>query len=324
MNSETEFSNRLISLMGRDAARQLLEKEANSSKPNLTKSPYQIQYWNDPIAWAYDFLVWPTPKNRLTAYQEEILNSIPEKKRVCVRGPHGLGKTALASLGLLWFACTRDGLDWKVLTTASAWRQLIVYLWPEVHKWSRRIRWAKLKRAQFNQRTELMTTALKLSTGEATAVASDNFEFIEGAHADYMLWILDEGKAIPDRTWDAVEGAFAGAGTDTAVEAYALAISTPGEPVGRFYDIHMQKMGLEDWHPRHVTLKEAIKSKRISKEWAAQRKAQWGENSVLYQNRVLGEFGNSESDGVIPYAWLTQAMERYPDKLPDLPDLGIV
>jgi hypothetical protein len=55
--------------------------------------------------------------------------------RVAARGPHGLGKTTLASWVVIWFALTRDGDDWKVITTASAWRQLEKFLWPEIHKW---------------------------------------------------------------------------------------------------------------------------------------------------------------------------------------------
>ena len=41
------------------------------------------------------------------------------------------------AVSLLHFASTRDalGLDWKCPTTAGAWRQLIQFLWPEVHKW---------------------------------------------------------------------------------------------------------------------------------------------------------------------------------------------
>ena len=35
-------------------------------------------------------------------------------------------------------------MDWKVVTTASLWRQLSKNLWPEVHKWSRQIDWTKL------------------------------------------------------------------------------------------------------------------------------------------------------------------------------------
>jgi hypothetical protein len=234
-----------------------------------------------------------------------------------VRGPHGLGKTALAAITILWFALTREaqGADWKCPTTASAWRQLTKYLWPEIHKWAKRLRWERIGfRGAFNETRELLSLSLKLSFGEAFAVASDNPELIEGAHADSILYVFDESKAIPAATFDAAEGAFSNAGADTANEAFALSISTPGEPVGRFYDIQKRKAGYEDWNVRAVTLEETIAAGRVSREWADQRKVQWGDQSATYLNRVRGEFASSDEDGVIPLSWIEAANQRWLDK----------
>lgn len=266
---------------------------------------FKKRYFSDWVAFAHDCINWPDNKG-LTFYQEEIISSLQEKKRASARGPHGLGKTTLASVVLLAFALTRDGLDWKAPTTASAWRQLTKYLWPEIHKWSRRLKWDKIGREPFNTRLEMQSLNLKLRTGEAFAVASDTPELIEGAHADHLLYIFDESKAIPDAVFDAAEGAFSGVG-----ETYALAISTPGEPIGRFYDIHRHKPGYEDWWTKQVTLQDAIKAGRISQEWAEQRKRQWGESSAVYQNRVAGEFAANDEDSVIPLSWIEAANQRW-------------
>jgi len=160
-------------------------------------------------------------------------------------------------------------------------------------------------------------------TCEAFAVASNNADLIEGAHAKRIVYIYDEAKAIPTATWNATEGAFASAGEDTDAEAFALAISTPGEPVGRFYDIHARKPGYEDWWVRHVTLDEAIEAGRISREWADQRRKQWGQDSAIYQNRVLGEFASSDEDCIIPLWWVEAAVNRWREWMdsgaPELP-----
>lgn len=275
-----------------------------------TKPPgtaFQSTYRNNYVGFVHDCIAWKDGEGP-TQYQDEILEALPAKKRVAVRGPHGLGKTGLASWIVLCFALTRDKEDWKCPTTASAWRQLTKYLWPEIHKWSRRLRWDKIGRSPFDLRTELLQINLKLETGEAFAVASDNHALIEGAHADSLLYLFDEAKAIPFETFDAAEGAFSGG---ESTEAFALAISTPGEPNGRFYDIHSRKPGYEDWWVRHVSLDEAINAGRISREWAEQRRRQWGEQSAIYQNRVLGEFCASDEDGVIPLAWIEAANERW-------------
>jgi hypothetical protein len=130
-----------------------------------------------------------------------------------------------------------------------------------------------------------------------------------------LLYVFDEAKAIPSATWDAAEGAFSGASEESGLEAKALAISTPGEPAGRFYDIHSRRAGLEDWTALHVTLADAVAAGRISQKWADQRKALWGENSQLYQIRVLGEFSSHSADGVIPLAWIEKANERWQEWL---------
>jgi len=266
---------------------------------------FKAKYRDDPVGFARDCVAWEDGEG-LTEYQNRILASVPESGRVAVRGPHGLGKTAIAALLVLWFALTRDGQDWKILTTASAWRQLSIYLWPEIEKWSGRLRWPEIGRRAFSKRHELQTLALKLKTGEAFAVASDDPGLVEGAHADHVLLIVDEGKSVPPEMFDALEGLLAGDG-----EVMALAISTPGVPVGRFFDIHRRAPGLEDWHATHVTLENCIAAGRVSREWAEQRAKQWGETSAVYLNRVRGEFCTSDEESVIPLQWIEAAIERH-------------
>jgi hypothetical protein len=278
-----------------------LERRAASIKRGVAK------YYDDPVAFAADCIDWHG--NGLTEYQQEIIGELPARKREAVRGPHGIGKGTIASVAILWFALTRDaaGVDWKIPTTAGSWHQLVQYLWPELHKWAGRLRWDKVRDGRpFSRASELQNLNLRLAHGHAFAGASANAALIEGAHADSLLYIYDESKAIPAGTFDACEGAFSGTG-----EAFALALSTPGSPSGRFYDIQARKPGYEDWYPVHVTLEQAISAGRISRDWADQRLLQWGEHSAIYQNRVLGEFHAGDEDSVIPLAWAEAAVERW-------------
>lgn len=270
------------------------------------------RYAYDPVGFARDCIRWPEGEG-LAFYQDQVLADLVEHHRESVRGPHGLGKTTTAAVAVLWFALTRDALgrDWKVITTAGSWAQLTDYLWPEIHKWGRLLRWSKLGRAPFDERSELTKLQLSLATGRVSAVASDNPALIEGAHADSLLFVYDESKAIGDETFDATEGAFSGAGADTAMEAFALATSTPGEPVGRFYDIHQRAKGLTDWHATHVTLDMTIAAGRNSSEWAEARAEQWGPDSAIYANRVLGEFHTADSDSIVPFEWVEAAIVRW-------------
>lgn len=291
-----------------------LQRKASQIRHGVT------QYYNDPVAFAMDCIDWGDDGDGLTVYQKDILDLLVQNKREAVRGPHGLGKSTVAAVTILWFALTRDaaGVDWKAITTAGAWRQLINYLWPEIRKWANRMRWEKVRERPFT-RAELLNLNLRLNHGAAQAAACSNPALIEGAHADSLLFIYDESKAIPPETFDACEGAFSGTG-----ESLVLALSTPGPPQGRFYDIHARKPGYEDWSIRHVTLDEAIAADRISPDWASDRARQWGKESALYQNRVLGEFYAGEEDSIIPLSWVEAAVERWHEWLgAGKPDPGL-
>ncbi len=262
-------------------------------------------YAADPVAWMHDCIRWDDDEGPAD-YQEATLAALPEYLRVAVRGPRGAGKTAPAAWAVLWFATTRDGLDdWKVPTTAGAWRQLTKFLWPEIHRWARRLRWDRLGREPFHRGRDLLERNLKLSTGEAFAIASNDPDLLEGAHAPRLFAVVDEGKAVPEGSWDAIEGYFSDPG-----EKLALALSTPGAPLGRFYDLHRRAAGYEDWHPIHVTLDQALKAGRVSGSWVDQRAAQWGEDSPMYRTYVLGEFAGGD-DAAIPLSWVEAAVERW-------------
>lgn len=293
--------------------------EARERKARASGRKLQL-YFDDPVAFVNDCVTFPANEG-LAVYQKEVMEALVQFNRASPVAPHGTGKSTLAALLVLWFSITRDGAgaDWKCITTASAWRQLEFYLWPEIRKWARQLRWDRIGREPF-KRDELLALNLKLPNGSATAVASNNVASIEGAHADSIFWIFDESKAIMDETFDAAEGALSGAGVNGR-EGFALALSTPGDPVGRFFDIHDGpstnvagrgcKKGLEQWWTRHITLDEAVAAGRINPDWAKDRAVLWGADSQMYYNRVLGEFHASEIDSIIPLSWVEAAVERW-------------
>lgn len=269
------------------------------------------RYLDDPVGFARECIDWPRGR-RLFPYQADVIEHIVSHHRVAVRGPRGLGKTTLSALIVLWFAITRDaaGIDWKIGTTAGSFLQVSQFTWPEVHKWARLLNPDAIGRGRLNERTELLTLKIRLKFGEAFAASVDNPYLIEGAHADHVLFVFDESKAIASSVFDSVEGTFSNAGTEGR-EAYALSISTPGEPAGFFYDIHARRPGTGHWWARHVTKDEAIAAGAISADWCEQSRLRWGAGSALYHNHVLGEFYSADEDGVIPLSWAEAAIERW-------------
>lgn len=278
----------------------------------------RLRKWgHDPIAFVWDVFDWPSGQGP-TWYQEELLYALAQQSAASERGPHGVGKTAIAALVVLWFRCTSDDVEdfpsWMALTTAGGFRQLKHFLWPEIHKWVRKIRWDVLKLDPFVEGHDLLDMSLKGRTGSAIAVAATDPELIEGAHAERILYVFDEAAAIPPGIWDAAEGAFSGAGADTDSEAYALAVGKPTGPVGRFYEIHARHPGLERWWVRHVKVDEAIRAGRVSADWLERVGRQWGLKSSIFRRRALGEFAGDDVATTIPLDWIEAAIERWHER----------
>lgn len=284
---------------------------------NTKFKTFQRTYRDDRVAFAYDCL--PQLRATFAEYQEEVLSYFDEGyRRVAVRGPHGLGKTLLAALLTHHLLLTTEE-DAKVPTLASVWRQLDKYLWPEIHKVAKLLDWHVIGREPYS-RDELMVHSIRTNEGlsEAFAVTSGDSALIEGAHASRLMYIFDESKSISDNMWDAAEGAFSTEsalmlGAESTGECFWFAISTPGGSKGRFWQIHSRKEGYDDWIVRHVTIDEAIDAGRIGEDWVYARGKQWGQDSAVYKNRVLGEFASGDAGNLIPLDHIEQAMQRWRD-----------
>lgn len=245
-----------------------------------------------------------------TDYQGAILSALVRDRYVSVRGPRGMGKSALASWVVLWgMGVFPKDWDVKIITTASSFRQVEKFLWPEIHKWAYRTDWTKVG-LRVRKGQELLGLSFRLPNKEAFGAATDNPALLEGAHARVIIFIFDEAKEIPDEIFDAMEGAFSQEGLHDHF-VYVLALSTPGESAGRFYDIQTGAPGHEHWTTFHVTLQDTIDAGQVSPQWADKLKNQWGEDNVLYQRHVLANFASSIGQTVIPLRWVELANERW-------------
>ena len=251
---------------------------------------------------AYDIL-----NIELYPYQVRILNNFQKHRRVSVKSLRGVGKSTLAAIVVLWFITCTEG-ESKAITTASVWEQLTKYLWPEIRKWALRANW-DLIGITMRDGFELLQREIQLERGNKLAFATSpgKAERIEGAHADNLLYVIDEAKIVPDSIFDAIEGAFSTKGTN----AFVFVLSTPGAPLGRFYDIHRGRIGLENWHTENITLQEALAANVVDFEHAESMRLLWGEDSPLYKNHFLGEFAEGSDWGLIKLAWVQAANQRW-------------
>lgn len=282
--------------------REYMTPEEQIELDKLLWSPaHEIpRYRKDPCAFAKEVLHMD-----LAPYQQKVLNLLVEKHRVCFRSLHGAGKTTIAAAAILWFVAVFE--ECKVPTTASAWRQLTDFLWPEVHKWANTADWWRVG-LKIRPGKELMKLRLEIGDSEnrfAFAISSNDEAKIEGAHSAAILYVFDEAKVIVPAIWDAAEGAL---GTENA---YALALSTPGDSTGRFYDIQTDREKYQAWAIVVATIDEVIAAGRTTLEWLQTRAREWGVESVMYKRRALGQFAEDTGDTLIPLHHIERAQERW-------------
>lgn len=245
------------------------------------------------------------------AHQETILSLVDQNARVCIRGPHGLGKTALASWVIWHFLIVSEvmGVDWKIIATASVNRQLERYLFPEVHKWFKSIKWTDIPMTK-PTRDEMLIMSIKMQHGQLFSASPEDPALIEGAHATNLLYVIDEAKAVSDGVFDSIEGAFASEGhKDNWMRIFCM--STPGDTTGRFWKISTEQVGSGEWKTFHVTQQMCLDAGTMTREWAENKRNLWGASSIAYITRVLGEFVDSDNKSLIGRKAFNQALKNY-------------
>jgi phage terminase large subunit len=267
------------------------------------------RYRDDPVGWVEHVLgarPWPV--------QADILRAVAAEPRVTVRSCHGVGKSWTAACAALWFLYTREPV--VVLTTAPTHRQVREVLWREVRRLHRPLRegsegaWP---------RGELRETTLRLAEDRfALGLTTDEPDRFQGFHAPHVLVIVDEASGVSEEIFQAIEGVL------TTGEARLLLIGNPLHRHGAFYASHQRgawaRFAISAFDCPNLAEKDpdapgfADQPARfphlVTARWVAERRADWGEASPLYQSRVLGEFPDQASDALLPLSWIEAAIER--------------
>ncbi len=252
-----------------------------------------LRYRNDPCLFVREALgqTGNFPK------QDAILQSIVDNPRTVVRAPNGAGKTRVAAQAVLYASALFEHT--YVVTTASSTRQMML-LWKDVHDLYRSSR-IKLG-------GELLQTTLrfpKLRT-ICQGFSTDDAAKFEGFHEERIFVILDEAKSIPQSIFDAMERLLA-----SGKWVRVLIISSPGSPIGPFYDCFNRNGDL--YQQFHISMGE---SPYVRPEWIEERKKKWGENSPLYMSAVCGDF-SIDADGriLIPLTYVQRIFENPPEEV---------
>lgn len=158
--------------------------------------------------------------------------------------------------------------------------------------------------------------SLKAAKSSIFCFATDEPKKAEGYHpTDYgtkMLIAVSEDKSVPDEINVALN--------KCTGYTHRLHVSTPGLPMGHFYDYcstaikrsdinDLETISSIDWLHYHVT---AYDCSHISKSYIEQMKRDLpgGENGAAFKSQVLAEFGTTDEMVVIPYTYIWQSFTR--------------
>lgn len=266
--------------------------------------PPPSAYASDPVGFARDtfgFACW--------SKQAEILEALRDHDRVCVRSSHGIGKTATAAQAVLWFLAAHPNS--RVITTAPTWTQVEQLLWRAIR--------GQVGRAHQRDAGRMFpashTTKLELGPEWfALGQSTDQPERFQGHHADHLLLVVDEASGVAEAIFEAAEGFL------TAAGAKVLLIGNPTMLGGQFYrafttdrarwhQIHISTLDTPNYTGEPVAPEVARALPRA--DWAAEMADAWGQDSPVYQVRVLGNFPTNAADSVIPLAWVEAAQRRF-------------
>jgi hypothetical protein len=207
-----------------------------------------------------------------------------------------VGKTTLAAcLAEWWFSSRRR----SVITTAPTMRQVEELIWGQGIRVNR-----------YRAHKGLPGTAKAVKPAITTSApdwwlkgfATDKPERAQGPHLDDLLVIVDEATGVSRAMMGALKGWL------TTPGCRLLCIGNPNpDRTSEFWRAFHERAGAVG--TVHIS---CFDSPYVTPEWIEKRKEEWGENSIEYQARVLGEFPSDASDKAIPHEWIRAAQDLWP------------
>lgn len=234
-----------------------------------------------------------------TEQQKEASRELVSRRRISIRSGHGTGKSTFDAWCILWFMSCY--FPCKIPCTAPTSHQLNDVLWAELATWQR-----KLKERLPELANEFEWTSdrfrLKSAPEESFAVARtsrpETPEALQGFHAEFLLFLIDEASGIPEAVFQVAEGALSTAG------AFVVMSGNPTRMEGYFFDSHHKQR--DKWGALHWNAED---SPLVSKAYVDDMAAKYGIDSAIYRIRVKGEFAGNP-DGVVSLALIESAIGR--------------
>lgn len=250
-----------------------------------------LESWADSIELFVIEALDAQPSNQQLAVLRDIDAGI---KDIAIKSGHGTGKTGLLSWVILWAGLFH--FDAKIPATAPTAPQLIRLLIPEVRKWKENLP------ENLRNSVTINNDQIKFSNNNFCAprtARKEAPEGLQGFHAEYLVWIVDEASGIDNVIFEVIDGSL------TGEQHLRIMTANPTRTEGYFFDAFHKNRNLWKLHTFN-----AEESSNVSKSSIERKRAQYGRDSDAYRVRVLGQFPRSNSDAVIPLHLIDSAVGR--------------
>jgi len=221
---------------------------------------------------------------RIDAHPDEVNADQGEPIQLATASGHGVGKSALVSMLIIWGFTTFP--DCRGVVTANTETQLKTKTWAELGRWFNLCFFAR-------DHFELNATSLvsKDKSRERTwridmiPWSKTNPQAFAGLHnkGNRLILVFDEASEIEDIIWETAEGAF----SDADTQLIWLAFGNPTRNTGRFRECFEGGQHNQFWHTNQIDSREVpiTNKKRIE-----QLIKVYGEDSDYVRIRILGQF----------------------------------
>lgn len=246
-----------------------------------------LYYADHPVEFVVD-IIQANPDRE----QADILRSVAKNPMTTVRSGHGVGKSAVEAWAVIWFICTRPFP--KIPCTAPTQHQLYDVLWAEVSKWRRNNKVLE---------NELIWTSERLymkgypEEWFAVARTASKPDALQGFHAEYLLYVIDEASGVDDNIFEPVLGALSTPG------ARLLMCGNPTQLSGFFYDSHNKNRS--NYSTFHI---DGRNSPRVKQDFIDTIINLYGEDSDVFRVRVAGDFPLQGNNVFIPISLVEKSI----------------
>ena len=263
----------------------------------------------------------------LTDEQNEIVNSVWKNKYTGVKAAHNVGKTFIEACIVLTYVSLYE--DSIVITTAPTARQVRDLLWTEINK--------LFDKSEYEIGGDMRLMSLVkgprwFAAGITTESGKDEQSAVkfQGYHAKRILVVIDEAVGVDSAIWEAVDG------IASSEKSKVLALGNPST-INCAFKKHLDR---NDWntlsisalnHPNIRKKKEIIPG-AVSFKWVKDKIEKWCKETKempddnkehvfrferklyipnsLFLWKVLGEFPDEITNGIIPLVKIQNAMSR--------------